>query len=517
MLAIDIRPPWKAALFGLAIAAVAGRDGGRPAPAPSDGDPVVLSCSPSLDRVGPLLRATAHRPPVHVHVKLRAGAASAAAAAAAAASGAAAGAGAPAGSAAAGTVPVQPGAGVAALAPLAGQIEAMFAPLPSSTDDRARWLRVRADGPAAASRLALALAADPAIEQAFVEPAISLPSQGRVSASLDGAPPALAPPDDESCPISTPSFESYQGYLGPAPHGIDAPAAWRRGFRGAGVWFADIEGGWNAAHEDLPGDRITHVSGRPIRDPSWRAHGTAVLGEVVGRDNGKGVVGIAPDVERILTSSIGDQSVAAAIDAAARQLRPGDVLLIELQGAGPRGRYLPVEYWDDIYDAIHAATTRGVVVIEAAGNGGEDLDHSAYRGKLSRAGRDSGAIFVGAGAPPRAGFDDRARLDFSNYGSRVDVQGWGRKVATLDYGDLQACDDPTRDRHYTGEFAGTSSASPIVAGAAVLLEGIARSRNTIIAPAALRDLLRRTGTPQAGDAHQPIGPRPDLERAIRAL
>jgi subtilisin family serine protease len=485
MLAIDVRPPWKAALLGLAVAAAAGRDGGRIGPA----EPVVLSCAPPLARVGPLLRAVASQPPVHVHVKLRAAGAATVAG------------------------PVSPGAGVAALAPLAGRVEAMFAPLPPTAagDDRARWLRVRADGPAFAARLALALAADPAVEQAFVEPAISLPSQGRGL-----APPELALPDDESCPISTPSFESYQGYLGPAPHGIDAPAAWRRGFRGAGVWFADVEGGWNAAHEDLPGDRIAHVSGRPIRDPSWRAHGTAVLGEVVGRDNGKGVVGIAPDVERVLTSSIGDQSVAAAIDAAARRLRPGDVLLIELQGAGPRGRYLPVEYWDDIYDAIRAATDRGVIVIEAAGNGGEDLDHSAYHNKLSRKGRDSGAIFVGAGAPPRAGFDDRARLDFSNYGSRVDVQGWGRKVATLDYGDLQACGDPARDRHYTGEFAGTSSASPIIAGAALLLEGIARSRNTIIAPAALRDLLRRTGTPQAGDA-QPIGPRPDLERAIRAL
>src|SRR6185503_17183062 len=108
---------------------------------------------------------------------------------------------------------------------------------------------------------------------------------------------------------------------------------------------------------------------------------------------------------------------------------------------------------------------------------------------------DSGAIMVGAGGPPRAGFSDRARLDFSNYGGRVDVQGWGRKVATLDYGDLQACDDDARDRHYTGEFSGTSSASPIVAGAAVILEGVARSKGAIITPRNLRDLLRRTGTP----------------------
>jgi subtilisin family serine protease len=240
-----------------------------------------------------------------------------------------------------------------------------------------------------------------------------------------------------------------------------------------------------------------------------------VLGEVVGRDNGRGVVGIAPDVERVLTSSIGDVSVANAIDAAAQAMRPGDVLLIELHSMGPRGRWVPVELWDDVFDAIQVATTRGVVVIEAAGNGGEDLDRRAYRRAFDRRHRDSGAILVGAGGPPREGFADRERLDFSNYGGRVDVQGWGRMVATLDYGDLQACDGG--DRHYTGRFSGTSSASPIVAGAAVLLEGMARQRGSVLAPRQLRDLLRRTGTPQTGKTSQSIGPRPDLARAVLEL
>jgi subtilisin family serine protease len=368
----------------------------------------------------------------------------------------------------------------------------------SAHDPRARWIRAEIDADCAGAMLS-ALAADAAVDQAFIPPMITLPS-----ASDDG----------DSCPLGTPSFESYQGYLGPAPEGIDAPAAWRRGIRGAGVWFADIEGGWNAAHEDLPGDRITHAGGTPIDDHMWRAHGTAVLGEVVGKDNRKGVVGIAPDVDRVFTSSIGDTAVADAIDTAAERLRAGDVLLIELQGGGPRGRYLPVEFWDDNFDAIAAATARGVIVVEAAANGGEDLDHRTYRGKLSRSGRDSGAIMVGAGGPPRASFNDRERLDFSNYGSRVDVQGWGRMVATLDYGDLQSCSGVDRD--YTSLFSGTSSASPIVAGAAVLLESAARTRGEVLGPAQLRDLLRRTGTPQTGAraAREPIGPRPDLARAL---
>jgi subtilisin family serine protease len=227
-----------------------------------------------------------------------------------------------------------------------------------TVDDRARWHRIDVPRGQAKSLLAW-LAIDPRVEEAFVPPTITL-------ATVMPQPRQHA----DACPITTPSFETYQGYVGPAPGGIDAPAAWRLGVRGQGVWFADIEGGWNDKHEDLPGDRISHVHGRRIDDAMWRAHGTAVLGEVVGRDNGKGVVGIAPDVERVFTSSLGNTTVADAIDAAAEAMRPGDVLLIELQGAGPRGRYLPVEYWDDNYDAIAAATKRGVIVIEAAGNGG---------------------------------------------------------------------------------------------------------------------------------------------------
>jgi subtilisin family serine protease len=383
----------------------------------------------------------------------------------------------------------------------------LFTHLPPGThDERARWRIVDIAAPdQALTSIVERLAADPRVAEAFLAPDIA--------PMVDDA--AVAPragTTADSCPITTPSYDELQGYVGPAPYGIDAPFAWDAGYRGGNVWFADVEGGWNAAHEDLPGERITHVGGRPMKDRSWSQHGTAVLGEVVGRDNGKGVTGLAPDVARVFTSSIDGETVADAIDNAAEHLRGGDVLLIELQGTGPRGRYLPVEYWDDVYAAIRAATDRGVVVIEAAGNGGEDLDRATYRGKLSRSGRDSGAIVVGAGAPPRRGFVDRARLDFSNYGSRVDVQGWGRRVATLDYGDLQACDETVRDRHYTGEFSGTSSASPIVAGAAILLEDSARRQ---LSPRAVRARLIETGTPQTGDLKEQIGPRPDLARALR--
>ena len=371
---------------------------------------------------------------------------------------------------------------------------------------RCRRVRLRGTREEIARTLA-ALEASRDVAVSFVPPVAELATVSR--------PPAG---DGGSCPITTPRYDARQGYLGPAPAGIDAAFAWALpGGRGSSVQFADVEGAWNREHEDLPGARIVQVGGRHMRGRDWQAHGTAVLGEVAARDNDLGMTGIAPDVARIVTSSIRDLTTAAAIDRAQAALEPGDVLLIELHAIGPRRRFLPVEFWDDVYDAVSIATGRGVVVVAAAGNGAEDLDHPRYRGKLDRAGRDSGAILVGAGAPAEPGYVDRARLDFSNYGSRVDVQGWGRVVATLDYGDLQGCD--AHGRKYTGLFAGTSSASPVVAGAAVLLESIVRTqRGCALDPRAVRSILAATGTPQTdgpdGPASQNIGPRPDLARAI---
>jgi len=377
----------------------------------------------------------------------------------------------------------------------------------------ADWERVIVTGDADA--IANALVASGVAREAFVEPEIGLATIDPGSGAVDVSPAA------PSCPTKTPSYSELQGYLAPAPEGIDATAVWReRGGRGQGVRFADIEGAWNFKHEDLPGDRMQLAAGPMINGRDWEAHGTAVVGEVAGRDNGIGMTGIAPDVDKIVVASIGVGEVADAIDRAQQQLAPGDVLLIELQGMGPQQRWIPVEYWGDVYEAIQVATSRGVVVIEAAGNGAANLDDRAYRGAFDPAKKDSGAIMVGAGGPPRAGFVDRARLDFSNYGKRVDVQGWGRKVATFDYGDLQRC--ATIDRFYTGEFSGTSSASPIVAGAAVQIEGIYRARTAhALSPSQLRDVLRSTGSPQVAARGAPlsqhIGPRPNVPAALAAL
>ncbi len=152
--------------------------------------------------------------------------------------------------------------------------------------------------------------------------------------------------------------------------------------------------------------------------------------------------------------------------------------------------------------------------IETAGPGFP----AGWRNSFRRSNRDSGAIVVGAGAPPpgthgRDHGPDRSRLDFSNWGALIDAQGWGREVTTCGYGDLQG--GTNEDLWYTDTFSGTSSASPIVTGAIACLQGMAKARGRpVLTPAQVRNFLRSTGSPQQDapgrPATQRIGNRPDL-------
>jgi hypothetical protein len=201
-------------------------------------------------------------------------------------------------------------------------------------------------------------------------------------------------------------------------------------------------------------------------------------------------------------------------------MEPGDVLLIEAQTFGPRVDFVPPEWDQAEFDAISIATAAGIIVVETAGNGGEDLDDPVFNGAFDRAVRDSGALIVGAGAdlyyPPDQ--PDLSRLDFSTYGTRVDLQGWGDDVVTTGYGDaFDGGGDP--DQYYTDLFSGTSSAAPMVASAAAILQGVQMAcGGDPLSPATVRDILVETGTPQvAGPFPGNIGPRPDLRAALMRI
>jgi hypothetical protein len=334
------------------------------------------------------------------------------------------------------------------------------------------------------------------------------------------------------------SLETHQGYLEAAPQGLDVRYAWTLpGGHGENVRICDIEYSWNLTHTDLTAttsNLFVYVKGiYPLPDPTVNDasfnHGTAVIGELIAADNGSGVTGIANRAQLGLINPYTEGETAdvpSAIRHATDLMDAGDVILLEQQSVqGPRfdpltGRgLLPIEFESDVFNAIKAATAKGIIVVESAGNGSEDLDNAAYQGKFDRTQRDSGALFVGAGLPAGGIYGpgpDRTRTDESNYGSIVDVQGWGRLVATTGYGDTHI--GKGQNNWYTLQFGATSGATAMVAGAAAVLESIVKaSGQTPLTPSALRQLLTATGSPQQGDLSQHIGPRPNLRAAISML
>jgi hypothetical protein len=355
-------------------------------------------------------------------------------------------------------------------------------------------------------------------------------------------------------------FTGHQEYLNAGPEGVDARYAWTKaGGRGNSVNIMDVEGAWRFSHEDLVANPSGCLGGVPTTDRRWERHGTAVVGMLSGDHNGFGIAGICPEARVNTISVFGnsngepapDWSYAAPIRLAADMLRPGDILLIELHHPGPvagfedrndQYGYIPVEWWPCNMAAIQYATTRGIIVVEAGGNGKQNLDNAIYdvnpspphgpfpgwwRNPFRRNPVDTKATLVGAGAPPdgihgSAFGTDRSRLNYSNFGSMMDTQGWGEEVATCG-GNNNLTPLAEEDRHYTRGFRGTSSAAAMVAGALACLQGVIRARGATITPSRVRDLLRNDSLgslQQVGPFMSPgerIGPRPDLRKLIEHL
>lgn len=312
-----------------------------------------------------------------------------------------------------------------------------------------------------------------------------------------------------------------QSYLNPAPLGIDAKYAWNfNGSDGANMRFVDLEKGWALNHQDLAAAGILLISG--VNKEEFN-HGTAVLGIVIAQDNTIGCVGIAPRATTRVVSgwqTATNWEISNAILSALPNLAFGDVLLLEVQvqPAVP-GPYLPAEKQMGEFDTIRLAAALGIVVIEPAANapqGSVGINVDNYP-TPNRAGQDSGAIMVGASASTvsvSGGISVHNRLSTSNYGSRVDCYGWGELVFTLSTNGTG-----TNTTSYN-VFSGTSSASAIVAGAALVVQGMAEQSalHRRFNPRQLRYLLKNNGTPSgkyvAADPANPIGFMPNLRQII---
>lgn len=316
-------------------------------------------------------------------------------------------------------------------------------------------------------------------------------------------------------PAVPPDFQSNQGYLVAPQDGIGATALWASpGATGVWVKVAVVEFCFNANHLDLPS--IAIYGSPQYCSNHEQQHGTATMGVIASLANGWGTTGIAHGAEFIFSSiytSTGTHNTAGAVTTAANQLGAGDVMLVNLQ----TGTYLPVEWSLAEYNAIKTVVANGISVVIAAGNGNTQLDpnipgsNNHYPFKQANS---SGAIYVGAGAPPRHHQQPaRSRLSFSNHGERIDLQAWGESVFTTGwYGTDYWAEGP--NLYYSGEYAGTSSASPMVTGAVAVLQSAHVLTYGIKAgPSHLRNALVQTGVAQDMSVNGKIGPQPSLPGA----
>jgi hypothetical protein len=299
-----------------------------------------------------------------------------------------------------------------------------------------------------------------------------------------------------------------QRYFDAAAAGIDADFAWLQpGGGGANAGVAVIDMNWKFTHQDLVGTVPPQQSfGDLSPNPRDVNHGTACTAIIVGRDNGLGVVGIAPAANPVLLAShyVGGSPThtAAAVAFAAApvpgRLSEGDVIVLEVQTA-PGTAGIPAGYPIEIKPAERAAikdaTDAGIIVVEPAGNANANLDNWGP-GFLP----DSGAIMVGAATadvPHRRWSDLWWSGEGSNKGARINCYAWGEDVVTAGSDNNSvAC----TDTGYAYHFGATSAATAIIGGAAVVIQSIAKTAGRLLTPQDMRILLSNwaTGTPVNG-------------------
>lgn len=234
-------------------------------------------------------------------------------------------------------------------------------------------------------------------------------------------------------------------------------------------------------------------------------HGSHVAGTAAARDNGFGVVGVAPGARLWAVKVLSDSGsgytscVIKGVDWVTARASTIEVANMSLGGGNS----------SSLCSAIAKSAAKGVVYAVAAGNSATDAKNTSPANCPDVLSTSAIADFNGkggGGAPATCRSDvDDTFANFSNYGSVVDIAAPGVCILSTYKGGSYAT------------FSGTSMASPHVAGAAGLYM-LANNINPSDAAgaAAVRDGLIAAGKSQA-DANCGFSGDPDASTKAEPL
>ena len=247
---------------------------------------------------------------------------------------------------------------------------------------------------------------------------------------------AFAEPDRIRRAQALPAETRYGEQWGLAE--VGAPAAWDTTFGNPAVPVAILDTGVSDESPDLsanlrPGQDFVGVGDADPDDED--GHGTRVAGVVAARDDGLGLVGLAPRTAilpvRVLSAdgTGSDADIAEGIDWAVAS--GAKVLNLSLSGPG---------WGETLHQAILRAGAQGALVVTSAGNGTADND--ASRDTSYPCNDDAQNLICVAGATP----DDQL-APTSSYGAvNVDLAAPGVSILTTDWY------APRPERRYAEDF-----------------------------------------------------------------
>lgn len=246
--------------------------------------------------------------------------------------------------------------------------------------------------------------------------------------------------------------------------------------------IAVIDTGIDHRHRDL------RVAGGFTLFPSAQdgnGHGTHVAGIIAAKDNGFGVVGMAPGA-RLWAVKVLDRkgrgswgNVIMGLDWVASRSAAIEVVNLSIGGLLAND--------GAVKNAVDGCLARGIVVVAAAGNDSRDVDQmvparfdgviavSALADSNGRAGPSAGLFRAGK----RYREQDESFADFSNFGRKVALAAPGVRILST-----------YKNRGYA-RISGTSQAAPHAAGAAALY----RLNHPTATPAEVRAALLAAASP----------------------